>query len=122
VLPIDLESGQLGEPAALGYADLGGRTLEACTDTSDGWVFDTSLPGASVRLRLPQGLGAMHGAYARVRLTSSRGCIERIAGMYGQAHQLTRQGARSPSIAKPGEIIATPTSAQTRYALKCTVD
>jgi hypothetical protein len=128
VLPIDLETGQLGEPEPLGYADLAERTLEACTDDVVGWGFDTSLPGTSVRVRLPQGAaGSLHQAYARVRLTTTRACIERIAGMYdGQsaerAAQLTRAGARTtPAATKPGELIASAFAAQSRYALRCTV-
>lgn len=129
VLPIDLETGQLGEPEPLGYADLAGRTLDACTDDVVGWGFDTSLPGTNVRLRLPQGaLGSLHQVYARVRLTPDRACIERIAGVYdGQsaerAAQLARPGARAtlPVAAKPGELVATAFAAQARYPLRCTV-
>src|SRR4029079_3989763 len=96
VLPIDLETGQLGEPESLGYSDLAGRTLEACTDDVVGWGFDTFVPGTA-RVRLPQGSGSLHSLYARVRLTTTRACIERLAGMYdGQspdrAAQLTRSG------------------------------
>ena len=98
VLPIDLETGQLGEPEPLGYTDLAGRTLEACTDDVVGWGFDTTLPGTA-RVRLAQGSGSMHALYVRVRLTTTRACVERVAGMYdGQsadrAAQLTRAGAR----------------------------
>jgi hypothetical protein len=127
VMPIDLETGQLGEPESLGYTDLAGRTLEACTDDVVGWGFDTTLPGTA-RIRLTQGSGSMHALYARVRLTTTRACIERVAGMYdGQsadrAAQLARAGAR-PGVAlpqKPGELIASTFAAQGRYALRCTL-
>ncbi len=127
VLPIDLETGQVGEPESLGYTDLAGRTVEACTDDLVGWGFDTTLPGTA-RIRLPQGAGAMHALYVRVRLTSTRACIERVAGMYdGQsadrAAQLTRVGAgrgAAPAL-KPGELVATAFAAQGRYALRCTL-
>lgn len=130
VLPIDLETGQLGEPEPLGYADLAGTTLEACTDDVVGWTFDVSLPGTSVRVRLPRGAGSLRSVYARVRLTTTRACIERVAGMYdGQsperAAQLTHAGggARSAtsSALKPGELIASAFAAQGRYALRCTL-
>jgi hypothetical protein len=63
-----------------------------------------------------------------LRLTTTRACIERVAGMYdGQsadrAAQLTRAGAR-PGVAlpqKPGELIASAFAAQGRYALRCTL-
>jgi len=125
VLPIDLETAQLGEPEPLGYADLAGRSLEACTDDVVGWSFDTSLPGTA-RIKLPQGAGSMHSLYARVRLTTTRACIERIAGTYdGQtperAAQLTRAGAHggSGSAMKSGELIASAFAAQARYGLRC---
>jgi hypothetical protein len=127
VLPIDLETGQLGEPEPLGYADLAGRTLEACTDDIVGWTFDTSLPGTA-HVRVGQGAGSMHSIYVRVRLTSTRACIERVAGMYdGQsaerAAQLTRGAAKptGPLPMKPGELVATAFAAQARYALRCTL-
>jgi len=127
VLPIDLETGQLGEPESLGYTDLAGRTLEACTDDVVGWGFDTALPGTA-RIRLAQGSGSMHALYVRVRLTTTRACVERVAGMYdGQsadrAAQLTRPGARAGAALplKPGELIASAFAAQGRYALRCTL-
>ncbi len=127
VLPIDLETAQLGEPEPLGYADLAGRALEACSDDIVGWVFDASLPGTTVRVRLPAGAGSLHSVYARVRLSESRACVERIAGMYdGQsperAAQLTRPGGtRAPLTSKPGELIVAAFAAQARYALRCAV-
>ncbi|MDB4935188.1 MAG: hypothetical protein JWP87_2160 [Labilithrix sp.] len=127
VLPIDLETGQLGEPEPLGYADLAGRTLEACTDDVVGWTFDTSLPG-SARVRLTQGAGSMHSLYLRVRLTTTRACVERVAGMYdGQsaerAAQLTRGAGKASGALplKPGELVASAFAAQARYALRCTL-
>ena len=127
VLPIDLETGQLGEPESLGYSDLAGRTLEACTDDVIGWGFDTTLPGTA-RVKLAQGAGSMHALYVRVRLTTTRACVERVAGMYdGQsadrAAQLTRAGARAGGATplKPGELLASAFAAQGRYALRCTL-
>ena len=136
VLPIDLESGQLGEPEPLGYSDLGGRTLEACSDDIVGWVFDTGLNATTLRMRLPSSSGSMHSLYARVRLTSTRTCVERVAGMFdGQtadrAAALARAGGRvaptsasastGASTARSGEIIATAYGNQSRFALRCTV-
>ncbi|MBX3186119.1 MAG: hypothetical protein KF819_03850 [Labilithrix sp.] len=128
VLPIDLETGQLGEPEPLGYMDLAGRSLEGCSDDLVGWVFDASLPSSQVRVRLPQGSGSIHSVYARLRLLPTRGCIERIAGQYdGQsaerAAQLARPGARAGAAPplRAGELIATPLAAQTRFPLRCTV-
>jgi len=126
VLPIDLESGQLGEPESLGYADLAGRTLEACSDDVVGWVMDASIASSSVRVQLPRGNGSIHSAHARLRITPSRACIERVAGMFdGQASDravlLTRATGRASTAPRAGEIVATAFSAQARFALRCTI-
>jgi hypothetical protein len=129
VLPIDLESGALGEPEPLGYVDLAGRSLDACTDDVVGWVLDTSLPSSSVRVRLPQGSGSLSAVLARLRMTSARACIEKLAGTYdGQsqerAAQLTRGGsgtARATAPLRPGELSVTAMSAQTRFPLRCSL-
>lgn len=126
-VPIDLESGAVGEPEPLGYVDLAGQTLDACVDDV-GWVVDTPLPASTVKLLLPRGSGALQAVQARVRLTKTHACIERLAGTYdGQtperAAQLTRPtgGASRPNGVRPGEIAVTAMSAQTRFPLKCTV-
>ncbi|MDF2694096.1 MAG: hypothetical protein K0S65_2479, partial [Labilithrix sp.] len=129
VLPIDLESGALGEPEPLGYVDLAGRTLEACTDDVVGWVLDTTMPSSSVRVRLPQGNGSLSAVLARLRMTSARTCIERLAGTYdGQsqerASQLARPGANAPRSMpplRPGELSVTAMSMQNRFPLRCSV-
>ncbi|MBX3210654.1 MAG: hypothetical protein KF850_01330 [Labilithrix sp.] len=126
-LPIDLESGALGEPEPLGYIDLAGRTLDVCTDDLVGWVLDATMPSSSVRIRVPRGGGALSSVLARLRLTRTRACVERVAGTYdGQsqerAAQLTRAGAVRATPLRSGELFATAMSAQTRFPLKCSID
>lgn len=129
-LPIDLESGALGEPEPLGYTDLAGRALDACADDVPGWVLDTSIPASSVRMRLPHGSGSINGVLARLRLTSTRACVERLAGTYdGQTPERTAQlvrlgtsSVRSSTPLHPGELFVTAVSAQTRFPLKCSVE
>lgn len=129
-LPIDLESGALGEPEAIGYTDLAGRVLEACTDDATGWVLDTALPFSTVRIRAPRGTGTLSRLQARLRLTSTRACVERIAGSYDPMSpspttplQLTRPGEATPTTAssRPGDVRVTAMSAQTRFPLRCEV-
>lgn len=125
-LPIDLESGALGEPEALGYADLAGLTLDGCTDDVTGWVFDTPMASSSVRLRVPSGAGTLSGVYARLRLTKSRVCVERLTGSYdGQsaerAAQLARTGGATRTAPNTGEIGVTVLSQQKRFPLRCSV-
>lgn len=70
----------------------------------------------------------MTGVLARLRLTSARTCIERLAGTYDghsqeRTTQLTRAGATraTASPLRPGELLVSAMSAQTRFPLKCTV-
>jgi hypothetical protein len=125
VLPIDLETGAMGEPESLGYIDLAGRLPEACADDVVGWVLDTPMPGSTIRMRLPQGsTGLLVSIQSRLRLTGDRVCVERLAGTFDGAPgaQLSRPGAAAHLGAlRPGELIATAASTGSRFALRCTV-
>jgi hypothetical protein len=128
VLPIDLETGALGEPELLGYVDLAGRTLDACGDELVGWVLDSSLPSSSaIRLKLPTGSGVLTGTNARLRLSTDRACIERLSGGYDgsseRASQVARPGAASRATLPPraGDILVAATNSQTRFPLRCTI-
>lgn len=128
VLPIDLETGALGEPELLGYVDLAGRTLESCSEEMVGWVFDASLAsGSSVRMKLPSGGGILSTPNARLRVSTDRACIERLSGGYDgspeRTAQLTRPGAASRSMlpARPGDILVSAMSSLARYPLRCTI-
>ncbi len=125
VLPIDLETGALGEPESLGYDDLAGLALDACADDAVGWVLDTNIPSSVVRLKVGASTGSVHSALARLRLTGSRACIERVSGMLdGQsterATMLTKVGARGGPL-RPGEIGAAIVAGGSRYPLRCSL-
>jgi len=117
----------MGDPEPVGYADLAGRTLDGCTDDVIGWVLDASLPMSSVRLRLPQTTSNIHSVYARLRLTTTRACVERVSGQLDNqspehAAMLTRPGAsRATAAAHPGDVMATAFAAQSRLPLRCAV-
>lgn len=123
-LPIDLETGALAEPEPLGYADLAGRTFEACADDGLGWTFDTTLPSTTARVRLPHGGGTVSGLHARLRLSRTRACVERLAGNYdGQsterAAELSRSGPAARGPVRASDVLVTAMSAQTRFPLRC---
>ncbi len=126
VLPIDLETGALGEPEPLGYDDLAGMPIDACTDDAVGWVLDAPLGSATLRLRVGQNTGSIHSALVRVRLTGARACIERVTGMLDspspeRAAMLARPGARGAATPRSGEVAASVMAAQSRYPLRCTL-
>lgn len=126
VIPIDLENGHVGEASSLGYADLAGRTLEPCSDDLVGWVFDTSLPGASIRVHMPRAMGAMQSLYARLRLGGSRSCVERLSGTYesrtpSPASDLTTSTTSPKTPGKHAEVSVAALLDQVRYPLRCTL-
>ncbi|HEY2510845.1 MAG TPA: hypothetical protein VGI39_08315 [Polyangiaceae bacterium] len=81
VAAIDPESGAVGEVASLGPLDLGDRrSVPVCGASSDGWTLDAPVT-FPISLSSQGGpLGALHGAFARLRLDPSHACIERLAG------------------------------------------
>ena len=126
VVPVDLETGAVREPELLGYADLAGRALEACTDDMAGWVLDTPI-SSNVTVRNSSGQGRVTNVYGRVRLTGERACVERLAGGFdaqgsAKTAALTRPG---PTVRNPqprsGELLLGALSGQIRWPLRCTV-
>jgi hypothetical protein len=128
VLPIDVESGALGEPEPLGAADLGDRDLlTLCSEDDTGWVLDTPL---NVGTRVAMGghhLASLSSVDARVRMTSARACVERIVGTMPsvlsseQVSLLTRTGRSAPAVGIPVIAVTSAVRAmQLRYPLRCT--
>lgn len=135
VLPIDLETGHVGEPESVGYVDLargalpaapggattpGGATVEACSDDVVGWVYDTNA-SFPVRFKVAGSadIANVNQAYVRLRLTPTRACIEHLAGTSSTTTPLARAGASSRAL-RAGEFSATILNGQTRYPLRCT--
>jgi hypothetical protein len=83
VVPVSLESGQLDAPEPIGAADLSDRgPLAPCGDeTGAGWTLEMAWPGASVRVDdgSPDA-ASLRQVQARVRVSSGRACLERLAG------------------------------------------
>jgi hypothetical protein len=124
VLPIDLETGALGEPENLGASDLSDRALTACTEASAGWVVDTPLM-QSTTLRIDKKPHYIQSALARLRITAAGACVEAVGG---SADQYSSTG--DTSFVRTGGTPAPPTGAavrvavsqgRDRYPLRCTV-
>jgi hypothetical protein len=129
VLPIDVESGALGDPEPLGAADLGDRdAINLCAEDDSGWVLDTPL---NVGTRVSMGghyFASLSSIDARVRVTPARACVERLVGTMPsllsaeQVATLTRNvkvarmGGGIPVVAVTSAVRAT----QLRYPLRCT--
>ncbi len=131
VVPVDVESGELGEPEPLGASDLGDRSdVPLCVGGDEnGWVLDTAW-GASARLYLSSSGGAksdstqdgnLYNLYARLHLSRETACVERLAGSYesigAELHDLLRSRHARP--AGPGVSVAAWSSERARYPLRC---
>lgn len=125
VVPIDIESGQLGEPEPLGFTDLAGHAVRDGCGSEVGWVVDGPLPSRAARLALPGGNAAsLHSLIARLRLTEREACVEHLAGTYGGRTDdalatVTRRGGRGA--VAPGAVRVTAFTHGARYLLSCSL-
>ncbi len=124
VLPIDLETSQHSDPEPLGLNDLEDRfELLPCNGDELGWVLDTPLAG-SAHLHLSGLESTLATPFARIRVSTSRACIERLSGT---VEALSRPGfdvlSRRGSVrgrSESGSIqVSALTPMRTRLALRC---
>jgi hypothetical protein len=78
VLPIDPDSGALGEPIVLGKRDLGGKLPPRCAEGQDGWLMDTGLD-MTPSVQLTSGRGVLDTVEFRLRLDPGSACVEGMA-------------------------------------------
>jgi hypothetical protein len=122
VMPVDLDTGALGDVESLGLMDLGDRRLlPACRPDDAGWSVDMTspLPFRSVLSSHGSIPTDLRGAVARVRLTPARACLERLAGV-------ADGGAVGAAPAKDGDaqggtISVVAESGRERRILRCAV-
>jgi hypothetical protein len=79
IAPVDLETATIGAPEHVGSSDFGGATLAACRGDESGWIADLPLSG-SVLLSSQGRSAALRQMLARVRLSTSGACLERLSG------------------------------------------
>ncbi|MFO0658526.1 MAG: hypothetical protein U0165_01640 [Polyangiaceae bacterium] len=93
VLPIDADSGSLGELVRLGPSDLGGTAPGRCAPEDDGWLIDTAF-GANIGVR---DLSArVTGVEMRLRIDPGHVCAEALSS------RLVDMGETKPTPGKPG--------------------
>lgn len=78
VLPIDPETGALGEPIVLGKRDLGGKLPPRCADGQDGWLMDTGLD-MTPSVMLMSGRANFDTVEFRLRMDPGSVCVEGMA-------------------------------------------
>ena len=77
VLPVDPETGALGEPVALGRRDFAGVPLPRCAPEQDGWTFDVA-PETATNVEMENARGQVDAVEMRVRLDPGRACVESL--------------------------------------------
>ncbi|MGK4005559.1 hypothetical protein WMF31_23235 [Sorangium sp. So ce1036] len=117
VLPIDRDTGALGEAIPLGRKDLAGTPLTRCHPGQDGWLLDTGLEG-SPSFELGGNGAPLDGAELRLRLEPGSACVETMAIRLQGV--LTRASDRPIDVADGGiPLAATERSTGRRWRLRC---
>ncbi len=125
VLPVDGETGRLGEPVSLGRRDLGGKVPPRCGAAQDGWLVDASLD-LSPTVDLAAARAPLDSFEWRLRLDPGSVCAEGVAARIDGV--LVRDGAKGVApAAKPDAAIlerdlpmsATERSSGRRWNLRC---
>jgi hypothetical protein len=99
VLPIDVDTGEVGEPENLGEADLNDRDkMTPCSERDGGWIVDAPWAGeAHVCSRSSSGMGVLTRLYMRATLTSSSVCLNRLSGTFEPNLSLISMTACAPA-------------------------
>ncbi|WP_438020144.1 hypothetical protein WMF18_14215 [Sorangium sp. So ce315] len=117
VLPIDRDTGALGEAVPLGRKDLADIQLDRCQPGQDGWLLDTGLEG-SPSFDLGGSYPSVDGAELRLRLDPGAACVEamsvRLQGTFSKAPE------RSLDVAAGAiPLAATERATGRRWRLRC---
>jgi hypothetical protein len=78
VLPIDPETGALGEAVVLTRRDLAGASLARCVPGQDGWMFDVT-PETTTAIDVDNARARFEPVEMRLRLDPGRACVESFA-------------------------------------------
>ncbi len=80
VVGVDADSGEVSDPAELAPLASADGSLSTCTGDEPGWALEMPYPG-SVEVRIGERWGAaLTGVETRMRLSTSRACIEGVVG------------------------------------------
>jgi hypothetical protein len=127
IVPLDLESGAVGEPELLAPADLADRAVAPCKGDDPGWQVDLPYLGP-VRIHAgPTWQAGVQSPMARMRLSRERACVERVVGSVEPYSGVVPEAiVRTPrtlaSLPRdPRAIDVALFSARMRYSLRCSV-
>jgi hypothetical protein len=124
VLPVDIDSGVHGEPQPLGLNDLSDRgDLGLCGGDEGGWVLDGPL-ASNPHIRVGDREILLTNPYARLRLSRTSGCIERMSGslemMSAPVDVLWRKSSTGAHRAQGQAILVAANASSRRIVLRCT--
>ncbi len=118
VLPLDPDTGGLGDPVRLVGSDLDGLPLRTCEADEDGWWVDavpTSLPS----LQIPRWPDVrLNSLELRMRLGSSSACVDAIAA-HADGISTDGGGGTAGSTAGAVRLIASDRNKARRWELQC---
>ena len=108
VLPVDPETGAIGEAVTLARKDLAGTSLPRCAPEQDGWLLDLSpSPDATTNVEIDNARALVEAVEMRVRLDPGRACVESLAArsglFYGMEKRAPNKGPPLPLTAPPAK-------------------
>jgi hypothetical protein len=129
LVPIDVESGGVGEPQALAPDDFEGLVLHACSDDDVGWTLDLPFDHRQGKIHVGATTTSLQQPLARLRIGVGRACIERLASdldYYGARNVETFVKGKTLAKGAPLAGATIPVAVYTasppaRFALRCLV-
>jgi hypothetical protein len=131
VLPVDPESGALGEATPLVRRDYAGVLFDRCAPGQDGWLFESTFDSpAAVQLTTPGGYASFESLELRGRMDPGTVCVDRLASRvdglssFGKAKPGAPPPPRPIAVAPMDEASAIPLASTERgtgkrWALQC---
>jgi hypothetical protein len=122
VLPVDRDTGEVGQPIRLVGSDLEGRAVVRCDPDAEGWIVDTFLSiSPSVRV-LPPLVAAPSSIELRLRLDPGQVCVDAIAARGDGLVLPARRYGRSIDERGAIPMAVTDPASGRRWALRCAAD
>ena len=119
VLPIDVQTGELGEAIPLVRKDLSDVRLQRCAPGQDGWLVDISLENTPA-LDLGGSYSSIDSSELRLRLDSGSVCADGLAVRIQGSYTKDAQSAATPAGAGEGiPLAATERPSGRRWSLRC---
>jgi hypothetical protein len=126
VMPLNADTGALGDAIPIGRVDFGGKLPERCTKNHDGWVFDTPA-SVSAPIAFTNGAASAEGLELRVRMDPGAVCVDsmsaRLEGTFSKGRPAASSPASLPKSGRPDDAAPIPLAATERsgrrWAMRC---